>query len=511
MVKLIFVVFALFVFVAVVSALSIDDVAKQISTLNTPLNGFDLDPRGMASLHLGKSEWARYPISIGIGYDRLTSKLRLPFMDLTYNSKKVFQTENHHYLIPDQILLTKTSANETKKQLTFEDFDAFLAYVSDAQIENGVASDSYLKYAKLLEYLGSGSQTLMLNTIAYPKATLTVNVKKSKVDPAILRIIKSLPLTYDQDAYFKFIEYWGTDLIISGTIGGFIEQISMFKTCMANGVNFASEAQMQMLKQLFEKAYANVQISAKYLAYTRTDALTIKGGDPTLFNMTNFDLRVQTFLDHPVYIEVQTVPITDFFPEGRVKLNMIKAIESYLLEKKSFVTDLQEKWKKILAQPQKIISVLTYDGGMSLDQPQQVYSLTNGQVARSEFCPRYLTKNIIFNSCMGMNGFNDRVCRETSINRVVVGKYLTQDCYKNQQPLSCTLSNSHVQAVFGNVAGPLVKHGCSIAMNVHAVSGFDNFHPLSGKAHICCKDADIVMTANVYYSMAAIQSVCRPF
>jgi hypothetical protein len=494
-----------------VLAADIDNVARDLKSKSGPLNGFHVNIDVFIKQYLGKNSSTKLPISVGIGYDRVNSKLRLPFITTIFDSKKTFQTDTQTYLIPDQITLVKTSDDKITKSLTFDDFDEFVKYVSGSKMENGFAVGSYVDYSQLLDFLGSGTQTVMLSSISYPRANLKLDLALAKIDPQIVSVLRDLPETYDESAYFKFIEYWGTDLIISATIGGFVEQISMFKSCEVNGVNFASEGQMQMLKQLYAKAYGNVELSAKYLAYSRTNSLLIRGGNPILNDMSEFESREKSFSDYPVYIDVETVPISDFFPKGPIQNNMIRAIESYSLKKHSYVTDLKNKWQSRLTKPQRIVSAITYDGLVSIDQNVRFLSITPGQVVAQPFCERFLTENIYFYTCMANNGFNDRVCRTNSINYVVIQHALQKFCHERQQPMSCRVSGDYVQATFGSVVGPLVKHGCSIAVNPHDICQFDSFHPIVGKTHMCCKDVDLAIVASQPYNMAVVATVCKPF
>jgi len=344
------------------------------------------------------------PVNLGIGWDPVSGSIKLPVLQVTYNDKKTY----NKFLVPDQFdlaiqnLLTPTRFTQTY-HLPSEFFNNI--DITRTKIKGGIFASSQDMYDKIIKYFGSGEQTMTLVQEFHTAFTLvyntTVNIKKQNLDNSFKRALAYMPENYEnnKDIYKLFLNYWGTQVVISGQVGGVAEQITNIKECFyTNAINLNNQAELTMLKQLYAKNYAHVNYTASYLQYSKANIMEIYGGNPTIIDESMWDARLQSFEEYPVFTDVTVISILDFIDNDIIKNNVGKAINDYYTSGKLDMSSVINQWTNTWNSAKSVTSMPTVFGiNQEIYLIQQYWrhplSIING--ARNDFTLNTSGENLI--------------------------------------------------------------------------------------------------------------------
>ena len=305
------------------------------------------------------------PVLVGVGWDPVLGQIRLPFLEMSYNNKNIFVSNNDiQYLIPDQINFTvkNISFNYERHVDTFENIYDYVNYLNlnRTNITSGLLSLPIEAGEYLVSYFGQGDNNIYLVTEihhAYQLELLDVN--NLQIIPSVQDAINSLPLEYNDTIYSEFINYWGTDIVISGFAGGLAQQTSMVRICYG-GLNLDDTVELSLLKGLYAAQYQNVNFQSGFTQYSSASIINMYGGNPIYVQPANWSQRMESFEDYPVLTEVITVPITNFIQNLTIKANLLKAIELYLNNETHSRNNLIQNWIDSINGPRNINWVPAY-------------------------------------------------------------------------------------------------------------------------------------------------------
>jgi len=165
--------------------------------------------------------------TVGVGFDIYTGKTRLPVIDQTYSQQRVVYNPytNVNDSVPDQVFASAQSSVNFVT-VAFENV-AEVAQAAAAAYVNAYGATNYTEYAFVgseqvsqASSLFSAASTVVVqataefslwNVIVLPSSSLTQHFESE---------VAALPEKYDEKAYKKFVQTYGTHYVVEATLGG---------------------------------------------------------------------------------------------------------------------------------------------------------------------------------------------------------------------------------------------------------------------------------------------------
>lgn len=280
-----------------------------------------------------KTDLPNLLVTLGTGWDPISAEIKLPFFHLTYHKNKTHVSSTGvRYRVPDQIdIVPKNISAYTVTKNVYGSIDQYLSRMNPTRsnITSGTLGLPIDSIPNFFHYFDNGNS----NIISVVESVSTLEMifaleSELVISPFVEAAIKSLPKIYDPVVYMMFVDYWGTQIVVSGTAGGVGEQTVMLKSCFGS-VDGANQASLYMLKQFHPEKYANIHFEAKFQQYSRASIIDMFGGDPKYVVSTDWQKRMKTMDDYPVLTHVVVKPITNYIKDQTIRANIQTAINDY--------------------------------------------------------------------------------------------------------------------------------------------------------------------------------------
>ena len=304
----------------------------------------------------------KLPIILGVTWDPIKGKIMLPFLDLTYYHNNTYTSNSgKKYRTADQISITKRNINENITKSTI--FNNFSEYISNikfdrVKITSGVLGLPTDMMKTVFKYFETGNNKIVESIEYRTNMELKLNKDHKTIIPFVQSVLDGLPGIYNKEEYFKFIDYWGTMVVVEANSGALANQLSMVRSCYADN-NMLSNIDLMMLKRLYAE-YQTVTINQHFSLYAKVSSLDIVGGDPKYFNLYQWKKRITTIDDYPVLTSVKVVPISEYITNITIKANMEYAVSQYYAEGDTPLDKLRKQYYKDSMESQHISMGFTY-------------------------------------------------------------------------------------------------------------------------------------------------------
>lgn len=272
-------------------------------------------------------------LRLGTGYNRFTHTTGLPVLDKLIESQNVTTITGNNIQIPTDYHLENLTTEYVMNQHLFENYTSFNNYLSSG---NNIYYNGFNTQMEQFKELFNGQVKISITEINYPLYNLSYSEKIHKLDKYMIEAIEMLPESFNDTIYRQFIDYWGTDVVISAIVGGKIERMVASKSCYVsavNGFNVMDQEQQRMIQELKLKYTGNILVDTNYNHFRSAQVYNIFGGNPTIVDINDFDKRVKTFDGkYSVFTKVQTEPLYNYIKNVIVRENMKKLIEKIQIE-----------------------------------------------------------------------------------------------------------------------------------------------------------------------------------
>lgn len=467
----------------------------------------------------------KYKLQLGIAYNPHTGAVGLPVLYNGNYDQNITTKNNRTYTVPNEYMMTNITTNYTFDQQLFKNRTSFNNYVYNTTklYPNGIESNIIDLEGKF-----NGVSDIILTTLAYPLYNLSYKSDIHRLDDYMVEVLNMLPEEYDQEMYYEFIDQWGTDVIVSATVGGQAQRITYAKTCFVHGssINILDQEAIRLNNQLRFKYTGNIKMDNNYEQYSSAQVLNIFGGNPIILDPTDWNKRVDSFDgEYSVFINFETKPLHHFMNISK-KNNLKRAIE--------------ERYHQIDQNINiPVTTTLTNNGVSWLNPLVQTNNLTYGGTNVYDFCSMINYKKLLspyytptvpqcgWSSIVGNTQLSG-VCRNiyhkivTKTDKVPVSLHHTHCTNTLNYKTSCNMDNNGyvwVSTPQGN--GLKVSTGCSsytmkfdIASYVNGlgrkiVEASDRQY-INNVSAMCCIDNQFYLN-NLVLDAGILQSQCKPF
>lgn len=397
----------------------IDHSASIIKETYCPYNGLSgLSKQCIPSSNIKNNHIPPLSVLIGVGWDPIQGQIKLPFLQMSYTQNKYYTSKTgKQYHIPDEVSLKENNiSHQNRITNIYKTIDQYLNNIDPNRttIYSGTLGLPVNDIPYFLHFFDNG-QSIISSTTEY-RSNFNLDLTDTQIIiPSVQQAINSLPKVYDSYLYNLFIEYWGTSIVLSGVAGGLGQQTVMMKQCFG-GIDFSSQSELYMLKQLYAKEYSHVNLAAGFEQYSKASIIDMYGGNPQYFDPKDWQTRVNSFDDNPVLTQVIVKPITEYITDPIIKANMIKAIDEYYTNGINEINKYKEDYYNNIYGPKKYDYVAFLRGNyyygtlgtLNINQsqlsgffpnwtpidPSWFYDNTNGERTFTNYCSRDGNGNI---------------------------------------------------------------------------------------------------------------------
>lgn len=275
------------------------------------------------------------PIQGGIGFGASSysgTLAPLPVLELTYTNRTW-----HDYHYPDEVNVVpiQNPGDQCDTQV-FPTITAYTAYLSSLlgknEGRNGPLPGTRQEMTKMFGQFGDSAVSVVTDFWALYQLQL-LNASNVRLSKFASRAINMLPPKYEMnpDLFAKFFTQFGTSYVVSGTGGGWVSQISSWKSWLPTMYGFTNT-------DLNEQAGVDFTSTTQWCGHqgvqnptytgNRATQLACGGGDPTL-QCTDPNRKV-SFITDPVPLDYIFSPVSELVTDASVRNAMQTATMAYL-------------------------------------------------------------------------------------------------------------------------------------------------------------------------------------
>lgn len=328
---------------------SLDNNQKDLLSLiqglaheNCPLNNL----KGKCHIcEFVKNKINSIPTKIGSGWDPITAEIKLPIFKYTYSKNTTYITKSGKlFHVPDQFSINHHELRKETNTKIYSNIDEYLnAKQNQKTIASSIMSIPVEMIRDIFHFFGFGSNQIVSVSEYATIMKLSFDHLNLTISDYVNKIIQKLPIEYNEDLYMLFIKYFGTQVIIDGSIGAVGMQTVMIKKCFGN-IALNNEAAYYLLKTFYPMQYSHITMNSSFMQYSKVSVIDIYGGNPTIVDPSKWQDRLNTVDDYPVFTHINVVPITNFIHNTTIKNNLEKAIEKYLSTSKNKIDAYQKEY-----------------------------------------------------------------------------------------------------------------------------------------------------------------------
>ena len=275
----------------------------------------------------------------GVGFNAVNGQALLPVINFTFTKGKVWASAwtLALYSVPDQAKVSSdpyagVQVNTFRSEVEYSHHLARQAGI-DVASEDGpfFAASSEMRFARDMMSSGnlsftSAEDVFTLNRISLlPAAQLPVSLTFSA-------IVSTLPAVYDPIAYGKFVDSFGTHVVVDVTLGGKASwMVSSDSSYSSKYTDFELQGNAQVsydsgFKLGIGTSYSREVPSFSFLSHTIRQ-LKLRGGDVTQEN--DFSQWIVGVPEQPAPVRLSLAKISLFVQNTTIALNIDRYIKSY--------------------------------------------------------------------------------------------------------------------------------------------------------------------------------------
>ncbi|EAR96709.1 MAC/perforin domain protein (macronuclear) [Tetrahymena thermophila SB210] len=300
----------------------------------------------------------KMPSGIGASFDISTGELKLPAIQLTYQSEPSQEQiytdpfSSHQFIVADETSIEQINLDADIKVFKneFELTNIWLDATQNGQWLGGEYSQSkdlndvFNRFFTNNQYTSIAQQSK--NVIR-----MTFKTDSLKLNRFAQRAIDALPEDYQVDVYNEFLNAWGTHISIDTFVGGMIEKQTVLKDCVFFTPQFTGGFSAEQVNEALRNELQGNPADGFFTA-RRQVALDHKfGGNPE--DVANWE---QTISQNPALLKINRILSWDNMAANpQVKANLQQAInnriESMRQRQQSYQDQVREQRRIEKIQP----------------------------------------------------------------------------------------------------------------------------------------------------------------
>ncbi|EAR96748.2 MAC/perforin domain protein (macronuclear) [Tetrahymena thermophila SB210] len=269
------------------------------------------------------------PSGVGVSFDITTGELKLPAIQLTYQKEPTQEQiwkdplSDNQFIVADEIQIEQI---ELQPDIKIFQNEQELSNVWIQAAQNGYWLGGQYSHSQdlnqIFEKFFQGDQEMSVSQMAKNVLRLTFKSDNLSLNKYAQRAVNALPQEYSPEVYNDFLESWGTHISVDTYIGGMIEKVSAFKSCVNASPSFNGGLSPQQVEQALNNEL-NGNPADGYFAARRKIAVDHRfGGNPE--NQSNWE---NTISQNPALLKINKFVSWDsLVADVQVKQNLQQAI-----------------------------------------------------------------------------------------------------------------------------------------------------------------------------------------
>ncbi|EAR96708.2 MAC/perforin domain protein (macronuclear) [Tetrahymena thermophila SB210] len=300
----------------------------------------------------------KMPSGIGASFDISTGELKLPAIQLTYQSEPSQEQiytdpfSSHRFIVADETSIEQVNLDADIRVFKneFELTNIWLDATQNGQWLGGEYSQSKDLNDVFTKFFTNNQQTSIAQQ-SKNVIRMTFKTDSLKLNRFAQRAIDALPEDYQVDVYNEFLNAWGTHISIDTFVGGMIEKQTVFKDCIFFTPQFTGGFSAEQVNEALRNELQGNPADGFFTA-RRQVALDHKfGGNPE--DVANWE---QTISQNPALLKINRFLSWDNMTANpQVKANLQQAInnriESMRQRQQSYQDQVREQRRIERIQP----------------------------------------------------------------------------------------------------------------------------------------------------------------
>jgi len=274
--------------------------------------------------------------SIGVGFDVVHGKSRLPVVSWTYNAKNSwtnpFTSQKHD--APDQVIVSVSSEADLTANVFWTVKEYVASMVDFAGIANGggIPSSAFGFSAEVIRastvlaggeyaFVVTENQFVLYEIASFPSSSLQLSEPFSS-------FVNSLPETYDAASYKRLLETFGTHVVVQVAVGGKAVMFTQLEAVAA--AEIGAQAVVQLAVSQFNN-FTQFGIAGRGAVAAEFEAtvdlfsyFSFKGG--IFEEVDNYNGWVKSIKLAPIPVKYQLTEITELISHPIRKENVRTAL-----------------------------------------------------------------------------------------------------------------------------------------------------------------------------------------
>jgi len=454
------------------------------------------------------------PKGVGMTIDVSTGELKLPAWNYDFNGATSYFTDplsGETFLLPKGLSLSIQVSGENVPQTHVFKTAAEVASVWETGYKDGNWLGGEFGHSKsildLYNKFFSKQQSSAINQ--HPQALYRLTLDPNwefNLNPYAMYSLKSLPQTYNENIYSRFMETWGTHIAMDTLVGGMTEQQVIMKDCILQSPDRTGGLSPEQLRQYLKMDLEKTPPMDSYYTERRQMSIDHKiGGNPELTDQEGWK---RSIAKDPALIKIYSHVDWAFAAENTqaisssVVANLRRAIKDRM-DKREQARRQEEQaaiTKEIedLQGPRAVTAILAHGrSGSNAPYMEQGKSLT---MAGYSQCPAGLAVESSSKVCntgvdiVSMNSQNTHTPLRYERNHK--GEFRAIGCVDFDGCGNC-----------GEHAGSFIKNGCSMMPGPDgSLLNLNNPIPYNTAVGVVCSDCQIMQGS--FPKDGKIQCIC---
>ncbi|EAR96755.4 MAC/perforin domain protein (macronuclear) [Tetrahymena thermophila SB210] len=271
------------------------------------------------------------PSGVGVSFDITTGELKLPAIQLTYQKEPTQEQiwkdplSDNQFIIADE---TQVEQIELQPDIKIFQNEQELSNLWIEAAQNGYWLGGQYSHSQdlnqIFEKFFKGDQEMSVSQMTKNVLRMTFKNDNLSLNKYAQRAVNALPQEYSPEVYNDFLESWGTHISVDTYIGGMIEKVNSFKSCVYASPSFNGGLSPQQVEQALNNEL-NGNPADGYFAARRKIAVDHRfGGNPE--NESNWE---NTISQNPALLKINKFVSWDsLVTDAQVKQNLQQAIMS---------------------------------------------------------------------------------------------------------------------------------------------------------------------------------------
>ncbi|EAR82455.1 MAC/perforin domain protein (macronuclear) [Tetrahymena thermophila SB210] len=311
------------------------------------------------------------PSGVGVSFDITTGELKLPAIQLTYQKDPTQEQiwkdplSDNQFIVADE---TKVEQIELQPDIKIFQNEQELSNVWVEAIQNGYWLGGQYSHSQdlnqIFEKFFKGDQEMSVSQMAKNVLRMTFKNDNLNLNKYAQRAVNALPQEYSAEVYNDFLESWGTHISVDTYIGGMIEKVNAFKSCVYASPSFNGGLSPQQVEQALNNELIGNPAEGFFTARRKIAVDHRFGGNPE--NESNWE---NTISQNPALLKINKfISWDNLVADVQVKQNLQQAIKNRIESMKEIYIKNQQsiqEQRKIESNGPKTAYAIQGNGNVS--------------------------------------------------------------------------------------------------------------------------------------------------